>query len=413
MGGAAVAFFGSHPEVLVVGKTSRGHAFLQEQCDACHTSWGGTPSERCASCHRADMVGDHHPATKFANAARWADVLETLDPTNCVVCHQEHADGPMGFTAAVDVCSRCHEDVGTVVPSHSGFAFKDCLSCHNYHHEGVLAYDVAKNLLARPTTFAPREPQHRPQLKRPRPQKLPSADAKPAVETASWRAAVHEWEGSSHSHAGVNCSTCHDAGRGEWTPKPTEKSCTFCHAEQVSSFHQGRHGARPGLGLDPNSPGHGQVQLAMRTDATRWTMTCQSCHGVHRTDREHARVDACLACHADQHSLSYRRSPHGVAFAKDPAAAPSCATCHLPRRTVTDSTGAQLRVTWHNNSFVSRPVERMAGEVCINCHDLGYAWSALRDPAQVQRNFAGVVVDDPQVSRHLKLVQEKATRRGP
>lgn len=390
---AAAWFLLGDRRPLVIGPTSAGHRLIEARCESCHTPWRGPAAARCAACHAPDMEGDHHAAAKFANVARWADIMNAFDVRDCVLCHVEHREAPLGFTEDAALCARCHGDIETVVPSHRGLGDPArCLDCHNYHFEGAIVFAEAARRLADPPPVPAEAPRARTATASPAAvaTDAPAAHADPEI-VAGWRA-------SAHARAGVSCASCHGAGPAFVLRPDERRACAGCHALEVSSFHQGKHGARAGVGLGALAPGDPEVALPMRAQAPG-RQGCAACHGVHRLDLERARAAACLGCHADEHSRSFVGSPH------ERRGGPTCAGCHLPARTV-----GEARVTWHNNSFTMRPAERMLSEVCVRCHALGFAWAALRSREQVRRNFDGRAPFDPVVEKYVEMVRAKAGR---
>jgi hypothetical protein len=129
----------------------------------------------------------------------------------------------------------------------------------------------------------------------------------------------------------------------------------------------------------------GEARAPMKHGAGDRVLGCTSCHGSHAFDTRRAAVDACLGCHDDEHSRAYKGTKHEAAWLADPtgASGASCATCHMPRTGM-----AQARIQ-HNQSDNLRPNEKMAREVCLDCHGLGFTLDALADEALIARNFAG------------------------
>lgn len=148
---------------------------------------------------------------------------------------------------------------------------------------------------------------------------------------------------------------------------------------------------RLAAGLGPMSVA--DARLPMQKSNRDEHLDCTSCHSAHSFDTSKAVADACLGCHADDHSLAWRDSPHGrlsLAAGPDSDGAVTCATCHLPRVRRREST---FDVSWtavqHNQNDTLRPNEKMIRPVCLNCHGLAFAIDALADPALIRSNFAG------------------------
>jgi mono/diheme cytochrome c family protein len=449
---AGMFYGGSVRARLLIGATTSGHYQIELACDACHTkAFGGGPvlQSACLACHANELkeAKDTHPAKKFADP-RNADRLEKLDATQCVTCHREHKaeiTGAMGVTLPTDYCALCHSDIGKERPSHVGLAFSTCASagCHNYHDNRALYEDFLVKHGTEPDT----KPSAIVKLRQAvnaasEPRKLLAhADADAPAEKLADAAAVDEWLATAHARARVNCSGCHAPGKQAagaqaaprqqaWIEKPDQAVCATCHTHQAKTFTQGRHGMRLAPGLMSSRSGlwglfRDQPLTPMRPELARLPMSkaahgyelgCTSCHSAHRFDTAgDAQVEACLGCHADQHSKAYLGSPHHKLWQAELAGtAPkgsgvSCATCHMPRGSIEDDvTGLDRVVVNHNQSDSLRPNEKMIRPVCASCHGLAFTLDALADPALAQRNFAGrSVVHVESIDWALKRLKER------
>src|SRR5690606_11558367 len=67
------------------GPLSSAHAFLKEDCTACHTPVKGLEDATCVACHANETVLVQRQPTAFH-----ANIAET---SNCVACHKEHDAG--------------------------------------------------------------------------------------------------------------------------------------------------------------------------------------------------------------------------------------------------------------------------------------------------------------------------------
>jgi hypothetical protein len=400
-------YAGEELQAFNPGPLSAGHHQLEQACGACHANplgGGKVLQQACVNCHGAELKAAHdaHPQSKFTDP-RNADRLAHLDARYCLACHVEHVPErtrTMGVTQPNDFCVHCHADIAEDRPSHQGMAFDSCASagCHNYHDNRALYEDfLAKGAdepmlraiarIAAPASLEEKHPDWS------RPADLPPPDAPVAYQTAE---ALADWRASGHAAAGVNCSACHQPQDMDWQTKPALETCQGCHTGEAQGFFTGKHGMR----LDPRLP----RQLApMRPEWGRLPFSaasgghelgCNSCHGAHRFDRAQAAVEACLGCHADEHTQAYRDSPHHRLWQAEqrgelPAGSGvSCASCHLPRETA-DVHGRQRRLVQHNQNANLRPNEKMLRGVCLDCHGLPFALDALADPALLQNNFRG------------------------
>jgi hypothetical protein len=400
------------------GAMTSGHHQIEMACDACHAGpFAGRDAmqAKCEGCHLAalDAADDSHPKSKFTDP-RNADRTALLDARYCVTCHVEHRPErthAMGLTIAEDYCVLCHKDIAVERPTHEGVTFASCASsgCHNFHdnrsiyEDFLLRHATAPDMLDRrelpsrnfasiaglltgyPGDEYPLEP-------------LSSAAADAPAAAAADATLVADWSGTAHAASGVNCSACHTTG-GEWADQPGYDSCGSCHANESAGFREGRHGmrldvARLGIALAPITPA--AARLPMTPDAHSTALDCGACHGAHRFDTEFAAVEACLGCHADEHSVAYRGSPHHELFERaragqlPPEAAVTCATCHMPRTELSYDYGAYIHVlVVHNQSDNLRPNDKMLRTVCLECHGLGFSIDALADRASVDDNFDG------------------------
>lgn len=90
------------------GDVSRGHAYVENDCQACHSGgFKAVQNNDCMTCHHD--IGRHAPAE--------IEMAE-LENASCASCHLEHrgrevnlADLGSGF------CSDCHSDLGAEVPA--------------------------------------------------------------------------------------------------------------------------------------------------------------------------------------------------------------------------------------------------------------------------------------------------------
>ncbi|MFO0690981.1 MAG: FHA domain-containing protein [Myxococcota bacterium] len=104
---AVPLLFGGGQSSWNTGDVSRGHAYVESDCGACHTGlFRGVRNEDCMKCHHD--VGRHAPPTL---------AMAELDEASCASCHLEHrgrdidlADLGAGF------CADCHADLAARLP---------------------------------------------------------------------------------------------------------------------------------------------------------------------------------------------------------------------------------------------------------------------------------------------------------
>jgi len=413
---------GSDKSVFLPGETSHGHYQIELACEACHSE-NFTDAEAiqssCMNCHGDALkeARDKHPKSKFTDP-RNADRLAKLDARYCVTCHVEHRPEitlDMGLTMPLDYCQLCHEDIAKDRPSHKGMEFDTCASagCHNYHDNQALYEDYLikhlheANILEKQKSFpelnfaelAPVLPGY-PTDKYPL-EKLPFTAHDVPKQIKVDETIVTDWFETRHAESGVNCTACHTQKFNEeetWIDKPSHEVCSSCHSAQIDSFKQGKHGMRLDSEklkreLSPMTPV--LARLPMKHDSMSEELTCNSCHSPHRYDTKKARVEQCLTCHDDEHSLAYIDSPHHELWKKELAgilptgSGVTCATCHMPRidKELFDG-DFYMGIVQHNQSDTLKPNEKMLRPVCINCHGLGYAIDALADKAAIKNNFS-------------------------
>ena len=395
--------------MLLPGKTSHGHYQIEMRCDLCHTEGSGLREDACTSCHAEELrlAKDTHPSSKFNDPTN-AELLSVLDATNCVTCHREHVDEqtlPMGLTMPSDYCYHCHQETLETRPSHAEFKFDSCATagCHNYHdnralYENFLLKHADEDDFLDEMVGLVRQPMLVESEK-----SLSETDADAPEEWFGTDLGavnvLNDWASTAHASAGVNCSGCHlqtpsDETEADsksdpvWSREVSVQMCGTCHPGQMETFFQGHHGMRLAAGLSAMTTGNSRI--SMHVDAAHRQLDCNACHSGHRFDTEYASVDACLKCHADDHSQAFLTTSHYTAWQNEIAGtAPagngvSCATCHMPR--VEDDDGN----VWanHNQNDNLRPNEKMIRDVCMQCHGLGFSIDALADPQLIENCFA-------------------------
>jgi hypothetical protein len=111
-----------YPQLMVgPGKLIPGHKQLEGDCFACHSSWRGAASERCADCHKPTDIGrlttTGLPIAKPLTSVPFHQKLINQD---CVACHSDHAgvkryrqqgrfDHALLLKETRDQCQGCHK----------------------------------------------------------------------------------------------------------------------------------------------------------------------------------------------------------------------------------------------------------------------------------------------------------------
>lgn len=397
---------------------------------------------------------DSHPIKKFKNPrmAEYWDRVDARFCTSCHMEHQPEATLAGLVTLAGDFCVACHsegeQDVRVNRPSHADLEFDTCASsgCHNFHDNRALYEDflvkhagqpwLADNPIHQGAAMA--RARARPMAQEIElylaslPETAPSLPAPMAAIDSAEAAEIHaDWAGSAHAAGDVGCADCHapdaegrEAIEAAWIDVPGEEVCASCHRAEAKTFALGRHGMRrhpeiakprqakkmlKQLGWkdapdtvvasleayldDPAPPplmSTPEARVTLLPHTVAQELTCNTCHKPHEQDLQYAAVDACLTCHADDHSLAYKDSPHfGVWTAElageaEQGAGVTCATCHMPQVVKRDTV-----TTNHNQNDTLRPNEKMIRPVCMDCHSLEFSIDALADVDLVDRNFAG------------------------
>jgi predicted CXXCH cytochrome family protein len=403
-------------QLLLPGPTSDGHHQIESRCPECHTPLRGVTDEACLRCHGDSLSArnDSHPLARFDDPGKAAQ-LRLVDARTCLTCHREHrpeARQHGSVTVAADFCFGCHSTVTSDRPSHAGLAADSCASsgCHNYHDNRATYRDFLQRHRGEPELRPGAHVAALPPW--PRPAQPPVAEVPPDERHDGIEEATRDWQASAHAAGQVGCPTCHQPDR-EWRWTVDDSVCASCHGDQRAAFVSGKHGMRLAVGLSAMTPA--TARLPMRGDAAGKALGCGSCHTAHRYNRVSAAVIACEGCHDDSHTLAYRASPHFQAWQRELAGdAPagsgvSCATCHLPRQIIrARDRVAGVRVQ-HDQNANLRPPDRMARDVCLTCHGLGFSLAALADPALVARNFRG---QPGPVVTGMTLVEKGAARDG-
>lgn len=413
---------------FLTGKTTSGHHQIELACGACHTSaFGGKEvmQKACENCHVEELrlAKDSHPAKKFTDP-RNADRLAKLNAAQCITCHTEHRPEitqAMGVTLPGNYCKLCHEDIGKERPSHKGLAFTTCADagCHNFHDNRAIYEDFLERHAHEPDTKKDPFVKLRRDVQRAASEKPPitlvSQSDAPAAHSND-KTINSKWLASAHAKTGVNCSGCHapkaktpEKIAEAWIASPDHTVCASCHAQEVKTFAEGKHGMRLADGMKSETKGlfglfKDKPLSPMRPELARIPMSpkmakheigCSTCHKSHAYQTAKAEVEVCLTCHVDEHSKAYVGSPHHRLWQTESSGkggkgtGVTCATCHLPRFMHEDpATYEEVLVINHNQNANLRPNEKMLRSVCMDCHGLGFAMDALADPKAIKNNFS-------------------------
>lgn len=260
---------------LTAGKIAHPPA---ESCDGCHEvaetphpekgkktfRLTAEPPELCSACHDALGTKAHvHPPVKEGA---------------CVTCHDPHSsDQPKLLTQPpAELCAACHSDLADFKHPHGPVAAGDCAACHLPHesdHEKLLEKKGADGCVGC------------------------HGDLVDQLKKKTVHAAL---EGG--------CVSCHDP-HGSAHPKlladEGAKICTACHADVGEKVAKARVPHAPVAGDDG----------------------CASCHAPHASDQAALLVkpekETCLGCHATI-------LPKGATVLHGPITGGQCSPCHDP-----------------------------------------------------------------------------------
>lgn len=184
------------------GPLSSAHAFLKEDCAACHTPVKGVEDATCVACHANETVLVQRQPTAFH-----ADIAGS---NNCVACHKEHGAGRslrgMDHAALTDIIVRW-------------------LDRAPEGHEGA---ELLAHLKA-----------HRPEAL---PGNLSLANGMTYKETLLDCASCHKTTDPHVQVFGNDCATCH--GTTTWSiaeyrhPPPSSTECGQCHLAPLSHYKE-------------------------------------------------------------------------------------------------------------------------------------------------------------------------------
>ena len=406
--GSPFLFSSANKSKLTPGALINGHYQIEESCSACHTPFEGVSQDACLNCHAAELkaINDSHSVSKFKDP-RNAAKLTQINALECKACHDDHKPNlvtQLGVTVEDRFCIYCHEKVAEDRPSHDNLEFDTCRQCHNYHDNKALYEDFVKKHLDEPKNLTNVVSLER-NFKEIYPKLLRRANNLLTVEKHngppdSDPKYIQEWANSSHAKSGVNCKNCHAPKDQDWKDKPTIGACKNCHYLETTGFLESRHGMRLNQkNLSPMKPKF--ARIAMKQDALDKDLNCNSCHGAHQYETKPAEVESCLGCHDDEHSVSYKTSPHFKLWRsknKSNKIGASCANCHFPRKETKTGRIKHVSVD-HNPNNTLRPNQKMIRPVCMNCHGLGFSLDALGDIKLISNNFSG----SPE--NHIKIIE--------
>ena len=143
-----------YPHLMVgPGKLIAGHQKLDANCFACHVSFTGASSEKCASCHKPVDIGrlttKGAPVVKPLTSTPFHQKLISQD---CVACHSDHAgvkryhlkgyfDHALLKKETADQCQACHKSPTDAL--HKQIT-GNCAQCHTQQKWTPATFDHDK-----------------------------------------------------------------------------------------------------------------------------------------------------------------------------------------------------------------------------------------------------------------------------
>jgi hypothetical protein len=287
-------------------------------------------AESCFSCHEADYQGTTSPAHDGHYPTTCGDCHDTASwrPAKSGTHPEEDFPIAAGNHAGIG-CSDCHDaDRGSPV----GGANTDCVGCHTGAHvreqmdalhgdRGVASYD-------------------------PGPDAAPNfcLSCHPSGQAPRASHPEEEFPITTGNHAGLACTSCHDASRG--SPQGgANTSCIDCHLgahprSTTDVTHEGRPGyptgsAPPSFCLQCHPRGtagaarHPESVFPITT-GPHSAFGCSDCHNSELGSVRSENVD-CIGCHTGQHANEGSREEHQTARFREEQATGShsfCRACH-------------------------------------------------------------------------------------
>jgi len=329
----------------------------QQGCSACHDSFGGTPTEKCAQCH-SELVARNHPFALDRSSNPETASIE-LGADACSSCHMDHsgAEPALGVflpepAALAASCAGCHADgvpelrrkldglaaephalsypsfshaahaeqrcdichardsatsaLGTV-RDFARVAFSTCMGCHSLDAQAGPGHPFGRDpALAEWSSKI--KPEHRVRLAwHGAGAQTPGGSSRcldchaerhaPELRTTTLRESESvAFELRRRSHADLFTAAAKvEAGHGG------ERACGECHASGVAT-----HGNETRTGPFLHALHLSTTAPRSSAEAAASTAECVTCHGnlaaasqLRSDGLEHAPLDSCAACHRD------------------------------------------------------------------------------------------------------------------
>ena len=176
------------------GELSQPHAFLENNCAACHTAVKGVEAKNCIVCHADNTAILQRQPTAFH-----------ADLAACAACHQEH-QGRVPSTTEMDHVALAHIGLRQLQPA---------AKSHDPARDNLIAW-ISNGTPSAATPHLERE------------------------ESLLNCATCHQTKDRHVGLLGNDCAQCH--GTAKWTvpefrhPSPVSQSCAQCHQAPPSHY---------------------------------------------------------------------------------------------------------------------------------------------------------------------------------
>lgn len=253
------------------GPSSRAHAEVVGNCDACHMPFKGLPNEKCLTCH--EELKQFHASV----AAQ-----------KCSACHVEHKGPTADLTRATARASFDHALTGFVLRgAHSKVACatchdrpiaqlgETCGSCHQDTHQGALGSNCSAC--------------HRPEAWKPALHLLGEHRLSMEGGHAKLTQCVSCHAKGKNLTAAVACAACHEQAHGG-----TAAACEGCH--EVKAWTPAKFDHAFCTCILPQQ--HQTVGCLGCHKDWNFTRTPSLCSGCHEQQRKHDALGECSLCHS-------------------------------------------------------------------------------------------------------------------
>lgn len=363
-GTCSLAAASGFERLLMPGRVIEGHADIEDDCGACHDSTSDrATAELCTSCHE-DVGTDRAGVTGFHGR------FDPARKNECIVCHTDHEGRDADIVA---INSGLFEHRWTDFVLTGAHLLASCGDCHAsgdaYSAAPTECVDCHRN-----------DDVHRGGL---------GEDCQACHRSADWQNTTFDHSQTNYPltgrHANVACNDCHRDNNF----LPTPQRCASCHA--IDDVHTGKNGdicsdchstaTWAGIRFDhdttgfPLSGGHDRLQCTDCHSREDFQDTfSESCHDCHAVDDDHQGRNGreCESCHQPTvwPDTSFIHAATGFSL-KGAHVALSCDACHKEA-----SMGQVLAACGDCHSIDDSHAGQL-GKNCAACHEQSN-WSLVR-----------------------------------